>query len=105
MNDAASADLERALELSRALLAAADRGEGNAVASIDAERLILLKSARRTARVLDASQRMVLQEIALLNDKSIGMLEHHRRIKGREAEVAAVGRRAVKAYGSTRLLR
>jgi hypothetical protein len=105
MNDAASADLQRALELSRALLAAATLGESKAVTSIDAERLQLLQSARRGAKVLDASQRTLLQEIAILNDESIGLLEHYRRIKGRELEVAAVGRRAVKAYGSTRLLR
>ena len=105
MRDAASADLERALELSRALLAAATLGDGKEAASIDAERLMLLKSARGSTRVLDATQRRLVHEIALLNDRSIGLLEHHRRIKGRELEVAAVGRRAVKAYGSTRLLR
>jgi hypothetical protein len=46
-----------------------------------------------------------LQEIALLNDQSIGYLEHHRRIKGRQLDVAAVGRRAVHAYAYTRPLR
>jgi hypothetical protein len=105
MNDEASADLRRALDLSRALLEAATLGESIAVTSIDAERLQLLKSARRGAKVLDATQRTLLQEIAILNDKSIGLLEHYRRIKAREMEMAAVGRRAVRAYGSTRLLR
>jgi hypothetical protein len=105
MNEQASAALERALELSRVLLAAADRGEGDTVRAIDAERLQLLKSARGTALAFDASQRMMLEEIAVLNDKSIGSLEYHRRIKGRQMEEAAMGRRAVKAYANTRRLR
>ena len=105
MNDQASSALERALELSRAVLAAADRGEGEAVLSIDAERLQLLKSARRSANAFDASQRMLIREIAALNAESIGALEHQRQLKGREIEQAAVGRRAVKAYASARYLR
>lgn len=105
MNDQASAALERALELSRAVLAAADRGEGATVLSIDAERLRLLKSARDSARSFDASQRVLIREIAELNAKSIGALEHQRRLKGLEIEQAAVGRRAVKAYANARYLR
>ena len=105
MNDQASAALERVLELSRAVLVAADRGEGETVLSIDAERLQLLKSARRSASAFDASQRMLIREIAALNAKSIGALEHQRQLKGREIEQAAVGRRAVKAYASARYLR
>jgi hypothetical protein len=105
MNDQTSAALERALELSRALQAAADRGEGETVRSIDAERLQLLKSARGNSTAFDASQRMMLEEIAVLNDKSIGSLEYHRRIKGRQMEEAAMGRRAVKAYANIRRLR
>jgi hypothetical protein len=102
MSREASAILDRALELSRDLLAAADRGDSQAAASIDAERLQLLKSVRRSATVLDANERQLLREIALLNDQSIGHLEHHRRIKGRQLDVAAVGRRAVNAYATTR---
>jgi hypothetical protein len=105
MNDQASAALERALELSRAALAAADRGEGETVLCIDAERLQLLKSARRSAAAFDASQQTLIKEIAVLNAKSIGALEHQRRLKGGEIEQAAVGRRAVKAYASARYLR
>jgi hypothetical protein len=105
MNEQASAVLERALELSRAVLAAADRGEGETALSIDAERLQLLKSVRRSATAFDASQRMLIKEIAVLNAKSIGALEHQRLLKGREIEQAAVGRRAVKAYANIRYLR
>lgn len=105
MTGAATAMLERALELSRQLLAAADRGDSPAVAYLDAQRLQLLKSARQCANASDPHARLLVQEIALLNDKSIGHLEHHRRIKGRQLDVAAVGRRAVHAYAYTRPLR
>jgi hypothetical protein len=105
MNDQTSAALERALELSRAVLAAADRGEGEVVLSIDAERLQLLKSARSSAKSFDAGQRVLIREIAALNAKSIGALEHQRQLKGREIEQAAVGRRAVRAYANARYLR
>jgi len=47
----------------------------------------------------------LLQEIGLLNDRSIGHLEHHRRTKGRQLDVAVAGRRAVHAYSNTRQLR
>jgi hypothetical protein len=105
MSDEAAAILERAVDLSRQLLAAADRGDGQAAAYLDAQRLQLLKSARKGAQAPDPHERQLLQEIALLNDKSIGHLEHHRRIKGRQLDVAAVGRRAVHAYAYTRPLR
>jgi hypothetical protein len=92
--------LDRALALSRELLAAADRGDGQAAALIDAARLELLKSARSGAAPLDARAQQLLRGIALLNDQSIGHLEHHRRVKGRQLDVATVGRRAVAAYST-----
>jgi len=92
--------LARALELSRELLAAADRGDSQAAALIDAARLELLKSARGSAALPDAHERQLLQGIAALNDQSIGHLEHHRRIKGRQLDVATMGRRAVAAYST-----
>lgn len=94
--------LERAVEVSRQLLAAADRGDSEAVGRLDAERLQLLKSARRGGGPLEACDHVLLQEVALLNDRAIGHLEHHRRIKGRQIDVAVVGRRAVHAYASNR---
>jgi hypothetical protein len=105
MSREAAAMLDRALQLSREVLAAADRGDSQAAASIDAERLQLLQSARRCATMLGAHEQQLLREIALLNDQSIGHLEHHRRIKGRQLDVAAVGRRAVTAYAMTRARR
>jgi hypothetical protein len=97
--------LERAVEISRHLAAAADRGDSAAVGQLDAERLQLLKSVRGRGGVLEACDRLLWQEIALLNDQAIGHLEHHRRIKGRQMDVAVVGRRAVHAYASARPLR
>lgn len=105
MSREATTLLERAVALSRQLLAAADRGDGQAVAILDAQRLQLLKSARKSPHALDANERLMLQEVAHLNDRSIGHLEHHRRIKERQLDVAVVGRRAMNAYASTRQLR
>ena len=89
MSGDSSALLARAVEASRQLLAAAGSGDSRAVAILDLQRLQLLKSA-------------MLQEIALLNDQSIGQMEHHRRIKGRQLDVAVAGRRAIYAYAGMR---
>lgn len=97
-----TAKLEKAVDLSRQMLAAADRGDSAMVEHLDAERLLLLKSLKRSPWVPDAAERVLLQEIGLLNDRSIGHLEHHRRSKGRQLDVAVTGRRAVHAYSSTR---
>lgn len=105
MSGDAATLLGRALELSREVLAAADRGESQVATTLDAQRLQLLKSLRGSGKALDAGERLLLREIAHLNDKSIGYLEHHRRIKGRQLDVAKVGRRAVAAYADTRQLR
>ena len=48
------------------------------------------------------ASRDLLQQIAELNDRTIGLVEHHRRGKGREMDMAAVGRRAVAAYSTIR---
>jgi hypothetical protein len=98
----ASAALRRALEISRELTAVADRGDVRLTVSLDAERLQLLKCARAGLQPMDANERAVLREIAELNDRAIGLMEHQRRIKGRAMDMAAVGRRAVAAYSTTR---
>jgi hypothetical protein len=100
-----SVDLERALQLSHALVGAADQGQFEALAELDAQRLQLLKSFRLGNRQIDAADRAILQEISELNDRALGHMEHHRRIKGRQFDMAAVGRRAVTAYATTRLQR
>jgi hypothetical protein len=97
-----SADLERALELSRAVAAAADRGEFAALADLDAARLELLQAFRARHARIDARERVLLSEIASLNERAIGYLEHHRRIKGRAMDLVALGQRAVAAYACNR---
>lgn len=97
--------LARALQLSRELLDVAEGGDLQALLDLGAERLQLLQAARSGATPVDSGESALLKEIAELNDTAIGFLEHRRRIKAREIDTAAVGRRAVAAYSTTRLQR
>jgi hypothetical protein len=97
--------LVRALAVSNEMFTAAEKADFHAVALLDADRLQLLKSFRVDAQQLAAGDRAMLRQIAQLNDRTIGLLEHQRRSKGREMDIAAVGRRAVVAYSSIRLQR
>jgi hypothetical protein len=101
----AVAALQRALEISRELAALADGGDLRSTLSLDAERLQLLKSARAALRSLDEKDYAVLREIAALNDRALGFLEHRRRAKGRDMDMVAVGKRALRAYSSTQMQR
>ena len=101
----ASAGLELAVRLSQELVLAADGGNFDALAKLDAERLQLLKSFRAENQPIDAPARALLQTIAQLNERALGLVEHHRRIKEREIDLASVGRRAVTAYSATGMLR
>ena len=101
MNDARSSALARALALSQQVLAAAEQSNLEAVVELDAERLRLLKSVRAERDALSAADNRMLKEVADLNDRALGLMEHHRRIKERAMDMAAVGRRAVAAYSST----
>jgi hypothetical protein len=100
MEAQANAWLVRALALSQDMLTDADRADFAAVALLDAERLQLLKSFRLQNRHVAPADQALLQQISQLNDRTLGLLEHHRRSKGREMDMAAVGRRAVAAYSS-----
>jgi hypothetical protein len=99
------AALDQALVLSRELLAAAEKADTQSLALLDAERLRLLKSLRFERGNLSAGERLVLKQVAELNDRAIGLMEHHKRSKERALDTAAVGRRAVAAYATTRLQR
>jgi hypothetical protein len=101
----AVAALQRALEISREIAAVADGGDLPLAVSLDAERLQLLKSIRAALQPLDEQDRSVLREIAALNDRSLGLLEHRRRAKGRDMDMLTVGRRALRAYSGTLLQR
>jgi len=94
--------LERALVLSRELLTVAERGDVAAAVNLGAARLELLKSARDSVRMIPVEDRALAQEITQLNDQAIGFLEHHRRRKARDMDMASVGRRALIAYSPTR---
>ena len=95
----------RALALSEEILSAAESGNFESLEPLDRERMELLKSFRNATRQVAAADQALLQQIAQLNDRAIGLLEHQRRGKGRDLDMAAVGRRAVAAYASTRLPR
>lgn len=102
MSGAARTALDRALELSHQVLAAADLSDTQEIARLDAERLRLLQSVRRERDALSPGERLLLGQVSELNDRAIGLMEHHRRRKERDLEMAAVGRRAVAAYATTR---
>jgi hypothetical protein len=106
MKDAkANSGLARALTLSQEMLVAAEAANLQFLELLDAERLDLLKSFRLDTRQVNAADRALLQQISETNDRTIGLLEHQRRSKGRDMDMAAVGRRAVAAYSSMRLQR
>lgn len=97
--------LARALALSQEMLAAAELANLQSLELLDAERLDLLKSFRLETKQVIAADRALLEQISQTNDRTIGLLEHQRRSKGRDMDMAAVGRRAVAAYSSIRLQR
>jgi len=94
--------LRRALDISRQLAGSADCGDVTLTVNLDAERQQLLESARLSSQPVDDVARDMLREIARLNDKALGSMEHHLRGKARAMDMAVVGRRAVAAYSMTR---
>ena len=94
--------LARALALSNDMLNAAEKGDVQSVASLDLERMELLKSFRRGTKQVSAAEQALLAQINAANDRAIGLLEHQRRGKGRDLDMVAVGRRAVAAYSDNR---
>lgn len=100
--DEAVAALNRALELSHELVAVADSGAVDDVLRLDAERLVLLKSARHALEPMSQEHRSVLRTIADLNARSIGRMEHRFRARCRDMDMLAAGRRARLAYANTR---
>jgi hypothetical protein len=99
--------LVRALKLSHDIVSAAETADARGLMALDADRLQLIESfrlevRRQSGRSVSAADQGALNEIAALNDRALGAMEHHRRGKGRELDMAAVGRRAVQAYGHMR---
>jgi hypothetical protein len=97
-----NSNLTRALALSQEMFAAAESADLASLERLDAERLELLKSFRIGTQNVNAADGALLRQISQLNDRTIGLLEHQRRSKGRDMDLAAVGRRAVAAYSNTR---
>jgi hypothetical protein len=93
------ANLRRALDLSQMIMDAAQHADAHRLTALDDERAQLIKSFRLQALTVGAADRAALQQIVELNNLALGLMEHHRRAKGREWDMAAVGRRAVAAYG------
>ena len=104
-DDKINSRLVRALALSHEMFAAAEQANLRSLELLDAERLELLKSFWRDTKRADAADRALLEQISQINDRTIGLLEHQRRRKGRDIDMAAVGRRAVTAYSNIRLQR
>jgi hypothetical protein len=100
-----NATLLRALAASSQMFDAAERADFTNVTLLDAERMQLLKLFKTETPHIDAGSRALLRQISQLNDRTIGLLEHQRRGKGREMDMAAVGRRAIAAYSNNRLPR
>ena len=97
-----AAALQRALDLSREIVAAAEGGDVEEILRLDAERLRLLKSLRQTLPTLSPADRSMLRVIADLNARSIGRMEHRFRAKCRDMDMLVAGRRAVRAYAHHR---
>jgi len=97
-----AAALQRALDLSREIVAAAEGGDVEEILRLDAERLRLLKSLRQTMPTLSPADRSMLRVIADLNARSIGRMEHRFRAKCRDMDMLTAGRRAVRAYAHHR---
>jgi hypothetical protein len=94
--------LARALAVSQEMLSAAEKGDLQCLRSLDLERMELLKCFRNGTKLICTADRALLQQISELNDRTIGLVEHQRRGKGRDLDMAAVGRRAVAAYSENR---
>jgi len=94
--------LAGALALSHDMLHAAEKGDLQSLASLDLERMELLKSFRNRTKQVSVADRALLAQISATNERAIGLLEHRRRSKGRDLDMAAVGRRAVAAYADNR---
>ena len=94
--------LQRALDLSREIVVAADGGDVGEIVRLDAERLRLLKSVRHALEPLSPADRSMLRTIADLNARSLGRMEHRFRAKCRDMDMLSAGQRAVRAYAHHR---
>lgn len=101
MNQGADALLQRVLGISRELSQLAESGDAATAVALDGERRELLRVLRASGAMLGEDSRALLDDVAALNDRALGLLEHRLRIKARELDMAMTGRRAVRAYAAT----
>ncbi|MDE2294452.1 MAG: hypothetical protein KGL36_03230 [Gammaproteobacteria bacterium] len=94
------ATLRLAWRLSRDLAQIADHGEVERIPALDAERRALLESLRVARVPLDDEGARLWREIAVFNDRALGVLEHRRRALERDVDVAVAGARALRAYAA-----
>ncbi len=99
--DAGRRGLQRALEISQAVAAAAADGDVEGAVRLDAERLKALEAVHSVRSLLGPEDGRLLAEIAALNAEAIGTLLHRQRGLARNLDMLAVGQRAVRAYGAT----
>ena len=97
----ADQQLAVAHRLSEDILSAARLGDMFVLSQLDGQRRELVESFRRRVPRVDPDDQRLLDEIAVLNDRTIGTIEHMRRAKAREMDMVVVGRRALTAYAST----
>jgi hypothetical protein len=102
MSDKTNLSLTRAPALSNDMVSAADKGDLQTLALLDRQRMELLQFFRNSSKTVAAADQALLAQIAEVNARAIGLLEHQRRSKGRDLDIAAVGRQAVAAYSGTR---
>jgi translation initiation factor 2B subunit (eIF-2B alpha/beta/delta family) len=93
---------ERLLVLTRSIRDGLESGDWGAAAELEAERRGLVEvifDGPPPAAELSAIT-ATLREVVRVNDELVGLAEHRRRALEREADTAAVGRAAVRAYAA-----
>jgi hypothetical protein len=96
----ATSALERALALSHEVADAAESGDAATAERLDAELRALLQAAKAATPGFDTADRAMLAEIAALNARALGALQHRQRSLARDLDMLCAGRRAVRAYSA-----
>jgi hypothetical protein len=93
---------EQLLALTRCIRDGLENGDWGTAADLEAERRGLLEAifdGPPAAADLPAIT-AILHEVVRVNDELVGLAEHRRRALERDADVAALGRTAVRAYAA-----
>lgn len=98
MNVASHPSLVHAVELSRGLLEAAQRGDLATVVDLDTRRAALLRQVLDGCTRIGPAEALLLQDIAKLNEQSLASIDEQRRATAHRLDQAKRGQRAVEAY-------